>query len=262
MKDMYEKKRCPEMQWWRYVKENMKYYRRLKDWTQADLAEKIGCGNGKIKGLEQGTIKFTQVSLDELCRALDISIDLLFIPHTHYLTRISPSDHARIKSSLPNFYSVLKDNIENFSTHYVLGIVNTYNYNQYSQKVCYETADLLKITHPALSQHKNLLLNILKTHIEKEYISSVGEDLLKEKRASCFAFNELKEKIHPLYKLFSHLIESCNLEISTLLRIPILIQDSRDLFGGIWVCLSDGGRIKKERLISIEEEIYNVIWGK
>lgn len=253
-----EKKIYHESKCWRYVRENIKYFRGLKGWTQLDLAEKIGCGDGKIKGLEQGTIKFTQVSLDEICRVFDISIDLLFVSREHYLTRVSSYDYARVKNATPKLYSVLKSIIQDFS--YLLGIVNTYNYNQHSMRICYEMAELLNITNATLNQHKVLLTKILKAQVEKEVISLASEDLFKEKRSSYLTYDALQDKIPPLYKFFSDIMESNSPRISSILRIPIYVKDTRDILGCVWICFSGGKRIKDAKLNSHEREINKAIW--
>jgi transcriptional regulator with XRE-family HTH domain len=250
-----------EMECWRDVRENIKYFRGLKGWTQADLSERIGCGEGRISKLEQGSIKFTQSSITAVCKALDISIEQLFVSHRHYLNRVSPREHARVKNTISRFYSILTYSIPEFFIHYLAGVLNTYDYDPCSKRIYYKIAEALNISRSAVDHHRDVFISLLKTHIEKSLISLATEELLKEKTTCYFSYKDIENKIEPIYKFLSSIMmESDNFKISFILRIPIYVKETKDIFGGLWVCFNGGKKITGERLKEVEREINNAIW--
>jgi transcriptional regulator with XRE-family HTH domain len=51
----------------------LRAYRKLKHWTQVELAEKVGVSVAIIGGLERGTRHPTKALLDRLCEVLQVS---------------------------------------------------------------------------------------------------------------------------------------------------------------------------------------------
>jgi transcriptional regulator with XRE-family HTH domain len=63
------------------LKENMKRHRDNLDWNQDDLAEESGLSTGYIKKIETGRQWPQPASLNAIAKALNISVDQLFIDH-------------------------------------------------------------------------------------------------------------------------------------------------------------------------------------
>ena len=55
----------------------VKFTRKLKDISQAELARKIGLTKGAISQLEKGLIKSTAINIGKIARALHVSTDYL-----------------------------------------------------------------------------------------------------------------------------------------------------------------------------------------
>lgn len=64
---------------YRKTENKVRYYRRIKDMTQKELAEKVGCSYVTINNIELNKVEPTAYTAGLISKALGISFEELFI---------------------------------------------------------------------------------------------------------------------------------------------------------------------------------------
>ncbi|MFV1950596.1 MAG: helix-turn-helix domain-containing protein [Nitrospinota bacterium] len=248
-----------ENKWWTDARINLRYLRKKHGWSQFELSEKMNCSDARIKALEQGKTHFTQSSLDDLCAVFNIPIFELLTSRELYLKRVTKNDHMKVKRRLSRIYSALENLLPNFGRIYEGGIVNTFGYNSNTEKIYYETCELLNFKSVKANQDMELILKMMKGQVEKENISLAVIDLLEERVSQCIRIEDIKTKASPMYRLFSNLIISYDIHVSHMLRSPIYLKHTEEIFGVIWVGLSDIKGIDEKFLDKLTDKVNHVL---
>ena len=92
--------------------ENLKYYRKIKGITQAQLAEKCDVSNGTIGNIESGITKPSFDLILQLSVALDITPEILF--HTAESSNIDKRETDKFsKEQLKKIRTILNTSVTN-----------------------------------------------------------------------------------------------------------------------------------------------------
>ena len=248
-----------ENKWWTDARTNLRYLRKKQGWSQFELAEKMDCSDAKIKALEQGKTHFTQASLDDICKVFNMSIFELLTSRESYLKRIARSDHIRVKLRLSTIYSALQSSLPNFGRIYEGGFINTFGYNTNTAKIYYETCEFLKFRSAKANQDMDIILKMMKGQVEKENVSLAVIELLEERDSQCVSIEDIKTKTSPVWRLLSNFMKSYDIELSHMLRLPIYLRHTKDIFGVIWIALSDKKGVDEKIIDNLTDKINQTL---
>ena len=88
------------------ISENLKRYRKFKNWNQADLANAAGLSKETINSIECRKIWVSKTTLAKLTDALEIDVYKLFLP----------TENVSVYESVPEIRQYLFDNIKKIIT--------------------------------------------------------------------------------------------------------------------------------------------------
>ena len=94
---------------------NIKHYRGLRDWSQVNLAEKIGISTNFLADIETGKSWVSSLTLVKLANCFEIDVFELFVP------RIIPNDELKqtIKSLINDISVKIEHSLQQVSKKYL-----------------------------------------------------------------------------------------------------------------------------------------------